>query len=453
MGNEMPEETKLARAWRTLFQTYDVVNQVAAHGFVDLTANQLRVEREPRLLTKIDHKEHLPAVFADNGLGILTLSNNSWRIGPFQTFQELTKWVPPDSKVKRVNVPVWIESLTQNLITGEGAAMNAAYACGILEEFCGQKMISTITGRGGSGDFDFVIGSKSSRHNISVRGAQIEVDGGYEGEDSLCLFEAKRHICQNFNVRQIYYPMRAWSSRVHKPVRTVFLTYANNVFDLYDYDFKSKQDFSSIQLVKHDRFLLSSGEVDLSTLQQFALTHSAQNGFNTHAKAGQIPCPQADDFERIIDLVEFLAKEPSTKDDIATQYPIVPRQIDYYVNAARYLGLVERSVIDVDGVEHFQASTMAQEILRQPNHTRLLKFAEVVLLYGPISLLYARWRETGEFPSKSDVVESFRQSPASSALKESTLVRRASTVRMWLKWVCALGPLDIATPEIEAVED
>ena len=289
--------------------------------------------------------------------------------------------------------------------------------------------------------------------NISVRGAQIEVDGGYEGEDSLCLFEAKRHICQNFNVRQIYYPMRAWSLRVRKPVRTVFFTYANNVFDLYDYEFNDKQDFSSIQLVKHDRYLLSSGEVDLSTLQQFAQTHSAQNGFNTHAKAGQIPCPQADDFERIIDLVEFLAREPSTKDDIATRYPIVPRQIDYYVNAARYLGLVEKSVTNVDGVEQFRASTVALEILHQPNHIRIIKFAEVALLYGPISHLYARWRETGEFPSKSDVVDSFRQSPASSGLKESTLERRASTVRMWLKWVCTLGPLNIATPEIEAVED
>jgi hypothetical protein len=247
--------------------------------------------------------------------------------------------------------------------------------------------------------------------------------------------------------------MRAWSLRVRKPVRTVFLTYANNIFDLYEYNFEDKQDFSSIQLVKHDRFLLSSGEVNLSTLLQFAQTHAAENGFSTHAKAGQIPCPQADDFERVIDLVEFLAKEPSTKDDIATQYPIVPRQIDYYVNAARYLGLVERSVIDVDGVEQFQASTMAQEILREPNPTRLLKFAEVVLLYGPISLLYVRWRETGEFPSRLVVVDCFRQSPASSDLKESTLARRASTVRMWLKWVCALGPLSIETPEVEAVED
>lgn len=449
----MPEETKLARSWRKLFQLYDVVNEVAAHGFVDLTANQLRVEREPRLLTKIDHEEHLPAVFADNHLGILTLSNNSWRIGSFHTFQELTKWVRPDLRVKRVNVPVWIESLTQDLITGEGAAMNAAYACGILEEFCGQRMIPTITGRGGSGDFDFVIGSKTSQHEISVRGAQIEVDGGYEGKDSLCLFEAKRHICRNFNVRQIYYPMRAWTLRVRKPVRTIFFTYANNIFDLYDYDFINKQDFSSIQLVKHDRFLLSSGEVDLSTLQQFALIHSAQNGFNTHAKADQIPCPQADDFDRIIDLVEFLAKTPSTKDDIATQYPIVPRQIDYYVNAARYLGLVEKSLVDVDGVEQFQASTMAREIIRQPNHIRLIKFAEVVLLYGPISQLYVHWRETGKFPSKSDVVDRFRQSPASSDLKESTLLRRASTVRMWLKWVCALGPLNVVTPEIEPFED
>lgn len=449
----MPEETKLAKSWRKLFQTHDVINKVAAHGFVDLTADQLRAEREPRLLTKIDHEEHLPQVFADNQLGILTLSNNSWRIGRFQTFQKLIDWKAPDSSVKTVNVPSWVESLTQDLITGEGAAMNAAHACGILEEFCGQKMIPTITGRGGSGDFDFVIGSEMSRHSISVRGAQIEVDGGYEGKNALCLFEAKRHICQSFNVRQIYYPMRAWSMRIRKNVRTVFITYANNVYDLFEFSFGDKKDFSSIQLVKHDRYLLSSGVVDVSTLKHFAAANSAQMGSRSHANADQIPCPQADDFERVIDLVEFLAKEPSTKDDIATQYPIVPRQIDYYVNAARYLGLVEKTTNSDEGEELFQTTTMARLILSQPNHVRLIKFAEVVLLYGPLSQLYVRWQETGVFPSKSDVEESFRQSPASNGLGESTVIRRATTVRMWLRWICALGTAGNAIPDVKSTED
>ncbi len=448
----MPDATKSAKAWRTLFATHDVLDKVKAHGFVDLTAEQLRVVREPRLLTKIDHAAHLPAVFAENALGILTLSGSSWRIGRFNTFQKLTEWTPPAPHVKRISIPGWLESLSPDLITGEGAAMNAADACGVLESFCGQKLVSTITGKGGSGDFDFVIGPMADRYDISVRGAQIEVDGGYEGEDSLCLFEAKRHISADFNVRQLYYPMRAWRSRVRKPVRTIFFTFANNVFDLHEFGFEDPSDFSSVQLIKHDRYLLASATVDLDALLECARTHEDRLGvaLHSHAVATGIPVPQADDFERVIDLTEFLSEEPSTKDEIAERYPIVNRQVDYYLNAARYLRLVEECGINPDGASLYCASTSTIEILRQPHHIRLLRLAEVVLQYGPIAMLYSNWRTSGVFPSKDDAVESFRKSPTSINLSEVTLRRRSGTIRTWLKWVCELGPNKVVAPDVVA---
>jgi hypothetical protein len=447
----VPDDTKSAKAWRVLFETLNVINKVETNGFVDLTADQLRVVREPRLLTKIDHETHLPAVFAENGLGILTLSGSSWRIGKFNTFQKLTAWAPPAPHVMRVSVPAWLESLSPDLITGEGAAINAADACGVLEHFCGQTLVSTITGKGGSGDFDFVIGPVESPYNISVRGAQIEVDGGFEGEGSLCLFEAKRHICSDFNIRQLYYPMRAWSSRVRKPVRTLFFTFANNVFDLHEFGFADPLNFSSIQLLRHERYLLSSASIDLEALRRFAATHKNQLGAAMHldATSAGIPCPQADDLERVIDLTAFLAEEPSTKQDIAARYPIVPRQVDYYLGAARYLKLVSESGSDSDGAALFGATALSLEILRQPNHLRLLRLAEVILLYGPLSTLYSEWRATGIFPSKGDVIEQFRQSPASSQLSEDTLIRRSTTIRMWLKWICELDSNGVMIPEVE----
>lgn len=448
----MPEETKSATAWRTLFDAHDVVKRVELNGFVDLTADQLRVVREPRLLTKIDHAAHLPGVFADNGLGILTLSGSSWRIGNFTTFQKLTEWAPPTSHVKNVSIPSWLESLSLDLITGEGAAMNAADACGVLEHFCGQDLVSTITGKGGSGDFDFVIGPTHARYNISVRGAQIEVDGGYEGKDSLCLFEAKRYICTDFNVRQLYYPMRAWSQRVRKPVRTMFFTFANNVFDLHEYGFIDPSDLSSIQLLRHERYLLSSASVDLDALRKCATAHQDQHGLPMHARASaaSIPCPQADDLERVIDLTAFLAEEPSSKEDIAARYPIVPRQVDYYLNAARYLGLVDELGTDSDDAALFGASSLALKTLRQPNHIRVSRIAEIVLQYGPLSSLYSEWRSTGAFPSRSDVIEKFRRSPASSQLSEVTLIRRSTTIRMWLKWICKLGPVSVVDDGVDS---
>lgn len=437
----MADDSKFSMAWNNLFESHDVLSRVSQDGFADLTADELRVQREPRLLTKIDHEVHLPRVFRENGVGLLTTSNNTWRIGRFDTFHTLTEWTTPTPEVKRVSIPSWVESLTTDLITGEGAAMNAAAACGILDHFCSEELISTITGKGGSGNFDFVIGPESARYGISVRGAQIEVDGGYEGGESLCLFEAKRHICKDFNVRQLYYPYRAWASRVTKPVRTIFFTFANNVFDLHEYEFSNFNDFSSINLVKHERFLLASEDVDLVALSRAAEALSPLNGavMDAKARASAIPSPQADDFDRVLDLTQVLADNLLNKEDIAARYPVVSRQVDYYLNAARYLGLIEEFVEGDDG-EYFRATSLARGILKEPHHVRQLMFGEVLLGYGAIANLYCGWKSTGRFPTKSDAIAALRLTPVSQSLGESTLERRTQTMRAWLKWICELDP-------------
>ena len=42
--------------------------------------------------------------------------------------------------------------------------------------------------------------------NIKVNNSQIEIDGGYEGAESLTIIEAKNNIADDFIVRQLYYP-------------------------------------------------------------------------------------------------------------------------------------------------------------------------------------------------------------------------------------------------------
>ena len=55
--------------------------------------------------------------------------------------------------------------------------------------------------------------------------AQIEIDAAFEGADCLALIEAKRDLSEDFLIRQLYYPFRVWSARVHKRVRPVFLVW------------------------------------------------------------------------------------------------------------------------------------------------------------------------------------------------------------------------------------
>lgn len=51
--------------------------------------------------------------------------------------------------------------------------------------------------------------------------------------------------------------------------------------------------------------------------------------------------PQADDIWRVAEIVDKAAKNRITEDEIATFYKFAPRQAKYYLDAARYLGLVQ----------------------------------------------------------------------------------------------------------------
>jgi hypothetical protein len=57
--------------------------------------------------------------------------------------------------------------------------------------------------------FDFNIDSKAGKFGVEVNIAQIEIDGGYEGLESLSLIEAKNSISKDFMIRQLFYPFKA----------------------------------------------------------------------------------------------------------------------------------------------------------------------------------------------------------------------------------------------------
>lgn len=426
-------ESGFSNNWEEIFTRYNVEKRVADEGFVDLSAAELKAVYEPRLLTKVDHSHQLPTVMKTHGLSILTLSSSSWRVGPFNIFQTLPEWKAPDHSVPTRALPSWLESLTISTLTGEGAVMNAAAASGMLDEFCGEELTSTISGKGRSGDFVFNVDGAKGKNEISVKGAQIEIDAGFEGRNALYLFEAKKHRAIDFNVRQLYYPFRAWNQRVAKPIRPIFLTFANGVFDLTEYRFADPNNFSSSEMVKHARFMLGTGLPKEKEIVEAAKTVSALKHKPVQTTK-DIPFPQADDFERIVDLVEFLVDSPRSLEDITAEYEFAPRQSDYYFNAARYLGLAEVAKGE-DGRNYRQATQLAEDILALPYKERQVRLASLILAIDPISEIYLNWVSRGETPALDQVEALFTKSPSSHGLSGATLRRRAQTISAWVGWL------------------
>ena len=75
-------------AWQSLFDKYHIPDAIAAQGRFTISAAQIKEFREPRLMTKFDHKVNLPEIFAENHLTILPITRGDYVISTFQAYEE-----------------------------------------------------------------------------------------------------------------------------------------------------------------------------------------------------------------------------------------------------------------------------------------------------------------------------------------------------------------------------
>src|SRR5690606_33110223 len=195
-------------AWEKLFEKYKISDKVNSKGFYEIKASAINEFREARLMTKFDFKSQLPKIFLNNNLSILPISRGSYVISDFDTFKDFEN---NDMEISKIDFPNYLESIDFNNITSETTALNCAYVSGIIEDFVqDEELKPTVSGRMSSLSFDFNINSKKTLLNINVNNSQIEIDGGYEGVESLSLIEAKNSISKDLLIRQVYYPYRLW---------------------------------------------------------------------------------------------------------------------------------------------------------------------------------------------------------------------------------------------------
>ncbi|MDM8313095.1 transcriptional regulator, partial [Clostridium cadaveris] len=208
-------------AWEQLFNKYNIIHEIELNGKYEITAKQINEVREARLMTKFDHKVNLPKIFADNKLAILPITRGSYVISKFEAY---SKFEDINTEIVRVQFPEHITSINYGNITSEAMAINCAYVSGIIQDFLeDEAILPTVSGRMSSDEFAFKINSKEDKMHIDVKNSQIEIDGGYEGIETLSLIEAKNTLSDDFIIRQLYYPYRLWSQKIEKQVRPIFM--------------------------------------------------------------------------------------------------------------------------------------------------------------------------------------------------------------------------------------
>ncbi len=424
----MSNLTKKDDFWQKAFDEYNILDKVLTDSRYEITAEQIkRLGQEPRLMTKFDSTIQLPNIFKEHMLSILPVTRGSYIIAPYETFYSF----PSNTSitdVEYVEFPEEIESISPLTISSEANAISCAYISGILEDFIEDLNLKpTINGRMKSSKFSFNIKNRHTKQfdSVNICNSQIEIDGGYEGAESLTLIEAKNNIADDFIVRQLYYPFRKWENTISKKINTIYLVYTNNIFHLYDYSFRDIDNYNSLILNKYKKYTFEKLSIAIEDIQ-FLLENSKI------IEEPKIPFPQADKFERIINLMELLRERELTKEDITINYAFDKRQTDYYVNAGKYLNLLKEcdsTIILTD---------KGNEILSCTYRERQLKLVKQILSHNVFNVALRKSFNKGCLIAREQIIEIMKEENLYNIQSEETYNRRAATIISWLNWILSL---------------
>ena len=415
-------------AWEKIFEKYCILEKLANNERVSISSTEINQFREARLMTKFDHRSQLPKLFIEHNLSILPISRGTYEIGAFETFCDFNK---EEIEITTIDFPTFLESIDYKDITSESIAINCAFVSKILHDFTGEEnLLPTVCGRMSSSTFDFTINSGQSTFKVNVENSQIEIDGGFEGDNSLNLIEAKNYISDDFLIRQLYYPYRLWNNKITKRVRPIFLTYSNGIFHLREYEFTTPQLYNSIRLLQHKKYAVQEGYINIENIQN--ILDSVQI-----VKEPELPFPQADSFDRIVNLCELLKQRGFISKNYITQnYDFNHRQTDYYSNAAKYLGLIE--FVHKNRQIGCMLTKKGAYIFNQPIVERQLEFVKLILSHATFQKTLKLYFDKGNVPTKEEIVEIMKNAKLYKIDSEQTYKRRASTVISWINWILEL---------------
>jgi hypothetical protein len=393
-------------AWSELFRKFPILNEVDAKGYHDIKADDIRRYKEPRLMCKVDYREGLPKVMSDSGLSILAINNGTYRIARNSPFIDIDEELT-DAAINEIAPPDLITLDHQNP-TSESAALDIASTTGILEAVFGESFSLTIRGRKRC-DLDFKIGSV----DYPVRGVQVEVDGGYESNSGIHLIEAKIGSASNINVRQLLYPHRYWEnfSKKRKEVSSYVFFYQEGVYRFIPFHTEGERFYVDQGAERLFRIREKLPNLDIRLIK-------TRSGVVNNA----VPFPQADNLDKVIAVViQVAGAEATLKEDVLLMFDMVSRQIDYYCNAALWLGLIEYDTKN----QSYQATEAGLVFARLSYANQLARVAEIALtnevfnfvLHNPTTLVPDLIREKNGLTT------------------QSTYERRLLTVASWLSHI------------------
>ena len=427
----MRTKPSINQSWQVLFARHQIPEQVQQHGLYRIHADAINTVREARLMAKFDERHQLPEIFRMHNLAILPINRGEYVIGTFETFQAHNY-----QRIEHPPRPLYVphlDSLSLETIHSEPQILSILYNAGVWSDISGHTTIyPTIAGRRASGMFSFTIKSTNqhSDFTIDVANAQIEMDATYETNDAIYVCEAKNRHVSELNIRQLYYPYRFWQQHTRKPVIPISIIYSNATFYVSQYQFQQTGHFNSLTLVQHYVYTLDHRKITYTTINEM-LAEVHQHTVDVP----DVPFPQADNFALICRLIERLNQADMSIDEIVAFTGYVARQSDYYTNAGRFLGFIEK--VKSTTTVRYTLSKRGKQLMAQPPYQQRQTLIRAIIQHEPFTTLVRDMVRLHGIPNSERICAILYQHFAHGkrAIAGSTVGRRAQTVQAWLQWI------------------
>ncbi|MEQ9372474.1 MAG: translation elongation factor [Coleofasciculus chthonoplastes F3-SA18-01] len=431
-SQEKIEKTKNDVAWEKIFQDYSVLDRLSQDGFFEIDSVTINQFRESRLMAKFDHSINRPKIFKDNNLSILPVSRNTYKIGYFDAYLKVNY----DSGSEPIEVePTELETIDYTNLSSESSVLSCAFNTGIIADLLDDGEVHyTVSGRMSTGDFCFFINNtlNEDAYNMFVTNSQCEIDAGFESNNYFLIVEAKMGEVKDFLIRQLYYPYKLWSNKINKKVVPALITYSNStsIFSCFIYEFTNNLSYNSIELVEKKDYIMTPERItseDLSEVFKSIVLVPEPPG---------IPFPQANEFDRIVDLLSLLLDGELTKEEITVNYEFDARQTNYYTDAVRYLGLADKHRDPSTKEVIFHLTREGKDILTKRYKAKICSLIRKILEHEVFYKTFELTLGTGDIPKKNEVCKIM--SDCGLDLNPTTIERRSSTVRGWIDWILKL---------------
>jgi len=245
------------KPWKAIFDKY----KIAKHDFNKepfiITAEQIKTatsqfkttnEREVRILCKQDCREDRPDIFIENKLFLLPVKNGIYVIVKGDGYIDIPE-IKETTIIYKSKLDFDLD--TSKVGNSEMQHLDFAYASSLVRTFLEDNtLVLTIRGRKYTPRFLFFVG----KQKIEVASVQTEVDAGYEGKNKVALIEAKNAKTNNVIIRQLFYPFKQWSYHTKKEVVPLFFEKQSDNYLFWQFEFKNKDDYNSIKLVKSCKY-------------------------------------------------------------------------------------------------------------------------------------------------------------------------------------------------------